>query len=337
MTEHSFKTLMQRLSKAGFKREFVTTALLPDWWEESYAQDPAVLPEIEIRVARFLDSPLSEIRDIHASLMPLPYASAQLRRVRDINRDRLGPAIHAATRVAEAVVRNLKCAEPIAFPPDDALEWRRILQVREGGSVQLDDILSDLWGRGIPVIPLDVLPVPSFQGLACIVDRHPAIVLGHKYDEPGRIAFLIAHEAGHITAGDCSPGIPVVDEDEGVQDWSAMERAADQFATRLLVGTETVAISQEGEMDAKELARQAVDLERQTGADASSLIYAWAARTLDYATAAMAVRALYRSSGARRQVRRLLEQHVDLDSAGESDRDLLRCVYGEPRQSTVAG
>ena len=336
MPEHSFKTLMRRLSKAGFKREFVTTALLPDWWEESYAQDPSVLPEIEIRVARFLDSPLSEVRDARAPLVPPPFANAQLRRVRDINRDRLGSAIHAATQVAQAVVRNLKRAEPIELPPSDALEWRRILQVAEGGPVQLNDILGDLWGRGIPVIPLDVLPVPSFQGLACIVDRHPVIVLGHRHDEPGRVAFLIAHEAGHIASGDCSPDTLVVDEDGGVQDRSAMERAADQFAARLLVGTENVAISEEGETDAKELARQAVDLESQTGADASSLIYAWAARTLDYASAAMAVRALYRSSGARRQVRRLLEQHVDLDSAGESDRDLIRCVYGERQPSAVA-
>ena len=52
MPKHSFNTLMRRLSHAGFKRQFVTTALMPDWWEDSYAQDPAVLPEVEIRVAQ---------------------------------------------------------------------------------------------------------------------------------------------------------------------------------------------------------------------------------------------------------------------------------------------
>ena len=337
MAKHSFNTLMRRLSQAGFNRQFVSTALMPDWWEDSYAQDPAVLPEVEIRVARFLNAPLSAVRNGEVPLMPPSYGDAQLRRVRDIDRDRLGPAIHTAIRVSEAVIRNLRHANLVETPPPDSLKWRRLLQSEEAGPLQLADILSDLWARGIPVIPLNMLPTPSFQGLACIVDEHPVIVLGHKHDEPGRIAFLVAHEAGHIAAGDCSPGIPVLDENEAVQDGSGVERAADRFATRLLVGEETANIPEEDELDAKGLAQQAVDLESQTGADASSIIYAWAARTLNYATATMAVKALYRSVGAWRQVRKLFDQYVDLDSAGESDRALLRCVYGEPQPTAVAG
>lgn len=320
---------MRRLSKAGFKREFVTAALLPDWWEESYAEDPAVLPEVEIRVARFLEAPVSAVRNMQVPL-PLPsYQDAQLRRVRDIGRDRLGPAIHSAIQVAKAVVRNLNQPLPNGTLPDDALKWRQSLSLEGGGPIELSRILSDLWEKGIPVIPMDALPAPSFQGLACIVDSHPVIVLGQRYDEPGRVAFLLAHETGHIVVGDCSPDMPVVDEDEAVLDASSIEQEADQFARRLLVGEENHAIPEEEGMDAKVLAQRAVDLENQTGADASSLIYAWAARTLDYSTASMAVKALYRSTGARRQVRRLLDKYVNFNSAAESDRDLLRCVYGE--------
>ena len=337
MAKHSFNTLMQRLSRAGFKQPFVTKALMPDWWEESCAQDPDLLPEIEVRIARFLNTPLSVVRNVDVALKPPSHGDAQLRRVRDINRDRLGPAIHTAMQVGKAVIRNLRHSQSVELPPTDVLEWRRLLQADESGPVQLGSILNDLWVRGIPVVPLDELPAPSFQGLACIVDEHPVIVLGHRYDEPGRVVFLVAHEAGHIAVGDCSPGMPVVDEDEAVQDNSAMERAADRFATRLLVGNEAIAISEEEAMDAKGLAQQAADLENRIGADASSVIYAWAARTLDYATATMAVKALYRSSGARRQVRRLFDEYVDLDSAGESDRDLLRCVYGEPQPTALAG
>ena len=77
MARHSFNTLMRRLSRAGFKQQFVTTALMPDWWEESYAQDPAVLPEVEIRVARFLNAPLSAVRNVEVTLMPPSYGGAQ--------------------------------------------------------------------------------------------------------------------------------------------------------------------------------------------------------------------------------------------------------------------
>ena len=336
MAKHSFNTLMLRLSRAGFRRQFVATALMPEWWDESCARDPSLLPDIEVRVARFLNAPLSAIRNAEIPLMSPSYGDAQLRRVHDIGRDRLGPAIHAAIRVAGAVVRNLRLPGSVQTPPTDALEWRQLLTSGQGGSVQLHDILTNLWGRGIPVVPLDMLPTPSFQGLACIVDDHPVIILGHKYDEPGRIAFLVAHEAGHIAAGDCSPNAPVVDEDEDVQDDSELEAAADRFATLLLVGSESVPIPDQEDVDAKGLAQRAFDIESQTGADASSVIFAWAAKTLKYPTASMAVEALYRSVGARRQIRKLFDQYVDSDSATESDRALLRCVYGEPQPTTVA-
>ena len=276
--------------------------------EDSYATDPDLLPEIDFRVARFLDVPLSVVRNVEAALMPPSYSGSQLRRFRDIDRDRLGPAIHTAIQVAGAVIRNLRDTGPAEILPIDALEWRRLLTPREGRPVQLDDILRDLWNKGIPVVPLEVLPTPSFQGLVCIVDEHPVIVLGHRYDEPGRVAFLVAHEAAHITFGDCSADTLVLDENEAVQDDSEMEQAADRYAMRLLVGELTSGISEDEEMDAKSLAQKAVDLENQNGADASSIIYAWAAQTLNYATATMAVKALYRSVGGRRQVRRLFDR-----------------------------
>ena len=336
MAKHSFNTLMRRLSRAGFKQQFVTTALMPDWWEESYAEDPDMLPEIEIRVARFFDAPLSVVRNVEAALIPPSYGGAQLRKVRDTSLHQLGPAIHTAIRVSQAVIRNMRYTRTAKIPPNDAIEWRRLLQSGEDGPVHLENTLNDLWARGIPVIPLDVLPAPSFQALACFVGEHPAIVLGHRYDEPGRVAFLVAHEAGHIAAGDCSSDSPVLDENGAVQDNSDMERAADRFATNLLVGEETDIVSEYEELEAKDLAQMAVDLESRTSADASSLIYAWAARTLNYDTAAMAVKALYRAVGARYQARTLFDRYVDLESAGESDRNLLRCVYGETHTTAVA-
>ena len=337
MAKHSFNTLIRRLSRVGFKKEFVTAALLPDWWEESYARDPDVLPEIEVRVARFLDVPISNVRNPESALVLPSYGTAQMRRVRDIDRDRLGPAIHSAIRLSQAVIRNLRLPGVIEAPIADPLEWRGILQSGANGTVQLGDILRDLWNKGIPVIPLDVLPTPSFQGLAYIVDAHPVIVLGHRYDEPGRVAFLVAHETGHILAGDCSPGTPVLDENEAVQDESAMEYAADRFARRLLVGDATVTISEETGADAKVIAQQAIDLESQTGVDASSMIYAWASKTRNYSAATMAVKALYRSTGARKQVREIFDEYVDLGCAGDSDLDLLRCVYGQPSLTALAG
>ena len=62
------------------------------------------------------------------------------------------------------------------------------------------------------------------------------------------------------------------------------------------------------------------------------LIFAWAARTGDYAQASMAVNALYRGVGARRKLQQHFAQHVDFDAANESDRTLLRCVHEDPER-----
>ena len=310
-------------------------AILPDWWDETCANDPSLLLDIEIRVARFLGLPLAAIRDPDTSLDPPPYPQAQLRRRRDVSRERLVPAIHSAMQIAGAVVRSLRTPAPEhVIPPTDGLKWREQI-VRERAIVTLDDILSDLWLHGIPVVPLDILPAPRFQGVACIVEGRPVILLGYKHDEPGRIAFRVAHEAGHIAAGDCMPDRPVIDEEEGVRDDSDMECKADRYATRTLIGKDEVPPVVGGNF--KDLANDAARLEHTSGADASVILFAWAARTGDYANASMAVKALYRATGAKQQLRQHFDRHVDLEAANESDRALLRCVHGEPERDASVG
>lgn len=328
MPAHTFSTLRRRLASAGFQRDFVRQAILPDWWDDSCEQDQNLLAEIDIRVARFLDQPLSIVRN-PAEPLTLPlYSGAQLRRVRtNIDSDRLSSAIHAAMQIAGAVTRCMSADSPeFTGFPDNGLSWREEIE-RSAASVSLQDILGDLWRRGIPVIPLEVLPAPSFQGLACIVQERPVILLGQKYDTPGHVAFIAAHEVGHISSGDCTPERPVVDEEGGILDDSEMERTADRYATQVLVGEDTVPVLDGN--DFRELAQNAFSLEMESGVDAGMSIYAWASSTGDYSQATMAVKALYRSSGGRRLLREHLERNVNIEDASETDRALLRCIYGE--------
>ncbi len=333
MAEHTFISLIRRLSRAGFKETFVRPAILPDWWDESCAENTDLLPDIEVRVARFLGLSLSAIRSVDHSLQAPKYPDAQLRRVRDVDIDRLAPAIHAAMSIAGAVCRSLNESAPSpSTPPADGIEWRNMI-TRDSPVVSLDDLLGDLWQRGIPVVPIDLLPTPNFQGLACIVEDRPVIVLGYKHDEPGRVAFRVAHEAGHIVAGDCLPDQPVVDEEE-IPDESDIELSADQYATHTLAGANEIPKVDAG--DFRELAEKAAEVEAESGVNAGAIIFAWASRTGDYANASMAVKALYRASGARRLLRQHFDRYADLTIASESDRALLRCVYGDPESDASA-
>lgn len=286
------------------------------------------MPDVEIRIARFLGLSLAEVKNPDFSLAPNKYENAHLRRIRFVDEDRLAPAIHSALKIGAAVVRNLR--NPKSFQnaiPIAALTWRHQI-LKSQTNVTLDMLLEDLWGRGIPVVPIEVLPAPSFQGMVGIIEDRPIILLGQRHDEPGHVAFIIAHEAYHIAAGDCAPGQPVVDGVDEVDDDADMERDADDFAKLVLLGSDSIP-DLTGE-NYKQIAEQADQIEQDTGADASLLIFNWARQTRDYTAASMAVKALYVSVGARRNLRRHFDQHVNLDAASETDRALLRCVYADP-------
>jgi len=332
LAQHTYTSLMRRLSVAGFKRDFARLAVLPDWWDASCEDDPSLLPEVEIRVARFIGAPLGSVRDPAARLTAPLYEGAQLRRVRDINKDRLGPAIHAALQIGAAAIRNIS-ERPVLLPPSDPVVWREQIATSRAG-IQLDDVLADLWLRGIPVLHVEMLPSPSFQGLACFVEGRPVVVLGHDMDEPARIAFIVAHEVAHIVNCDCAPGQPVVDEQEEVSDDHEIEKRADEYAISLLTGGAPIPdVSASG---FKDLALRAAAIEKESGVDASAVIWSWARRTGDYAKATMAAHALYRNRGGKRSVRSHLDRYLDLTIASESDRALLRCLHGDPERDAAA-
>lgn len=324
---------MSRLSAAGFKRQFARVAVLPDWWDKSCETDETLLPDIEIRVARFIGAPLAQVRDPNAPLVSPKYPGAQLRRVTDISTDRLAPAIHAALQTAAAVVRSMKVTT-LRLPPNDPIKWREEMLGGARRLLTLQDVAGDLWARGIPIVHIETLPAPTFQGLTCIVEGRPVIVIGHDIDAPARLAFIIAHEVAHIIYGDCTPEHPIVDEEEEVFDDHEMEKRADAFAT--LVTTGGIDLPRVDASNFKQLATAANDIEKRTSVDASAAIWAWARRTGNYTLASMAAQALYKTKNGKRVLRALFDQLVDYENAAESDRALLRCLHGDADRDAAA-
>jgi hypothetical protein len=130
LPEHNIQSFLRRLSASGFPKTFTQKAILPEWWDESCESDASLLPELEIRVGRFLGMPIASLRNPEERLHPVLGARAQLRKAKNIERDRLAPAIHAGIRIAEAVLRVLK--EPnrrVDMPPPDPAAWWHDLKV----------------------------------------------------------------------------------------------------------------------------------------------------------------------------------------------------------------
>lgn len=334
MATHSVSSLLNRLSRGGFKRDFVRSAILPDWWDDSLQSDARLLPDIELRVARFLGLPLAEVRNPAHPLMAQAAHSTVLRKTQSTKVESLHPAIHTARRVAEAVLRNMQ-DKPAGSIPSAPEDWRREL-VTGTKPVTLEVMLRDLWGRGIPVIPLEHLPSPTFQGMACLIGGRPVIVIGQKHDVPSRIAFFVAHEAGHLAAGDCANGQTIVDESETGADSSEMEKQADRFASRVVLGgTDPARLSG---ADHRDLALNAYTLQQQTGADAGALIFHWARRNgNNFATATLAAKALYQDKGAWKAMARFMARNVNTEDASETDLALLSLVTGDAAAPATTG
>ena len=334
MATHSVSSLLRRLSRGGFKREFVQSAILPDWWNDSLQADARLLPDIELRIARFLGLPLDEVRDPSRPLGAKAAHSTVLRKSQSRSVGSLNPAIHTARRVAEAVLRNMADAPPRTIPATPEA-WRGEL-VSGTSPVTLDVMLRDLWARGIPVIPMEHLPLPAFQGMACLINGRPVIIIGQKFDAPSRIAFFVAHEAGHLAAGDCANGQTIVDESETATDTSAMEKQADRFASRVLLdGADPAKLRG---TDPRDLALSAYDIQQATGADAGALIFHWARRNGDnFLLATLAAKALYQDKGARKSMAKFVTQNVNLESTSETDHALLGLVTGDASASATAG
>lgn len=327
---------MSRLGTAGFPKDFVRQVLLPEWWDETCALDPRLVQDVQIRVARFLDAPLASIIDDREPLPAPTYAGARLRHPANMLENRLEPAVHAGMQIAAAIVRNLKePAREVRLPPRDPAEWRRSL----GSPAEPPDLhnaVQDLWRRGVAVGHVRTLPSPKFQGLACIIDGRPLILLGHDHDEPIQLALYLGHEVAHIVNGDCAEGQPVVDVDEAemfggtAEARPAMEKLADSYAWSVFAGADPAPeLGITKAATPQEVATRASAMEHLSRVDASALIWAWASANDSYPVARLALRALNRGFGARKGLRRPFLQNVEMD-ASETDLALLRCcVPGE--------
>ena len=328
LPKKSYRELMRRVSRAGFKPDFLREAVLPDWWDRSCETDAKLLSDVEFRISRFLGVPLDSLWEGERIRGPV-YAQARLRHVKSQGRSRLNAAVHAGIRIAEAATRYFRTSEPPRLPDRDPIVWRQSL-LASHPLVNLGATLDDLWSRGIPSLHVQVLPRPRFQGMACVVDHRPVIELGYGHDEPAKLLYHLIHEVAHVALGHCEKGAPVVDEAD-VPDDEELEREADRYALSVIAGSEPP--SQLQGKDPKTLALEAHLIESAHRVDAGFLIWSWANATKNFTMAELALEALYRKHGATRLLRNVTEANLRLQDASESDRTLLRCLYGDPERN----
>ena len=192
----SFRSLVERLESAGFDRAFIHRTILPDWWDETCEENPQLLPDFEFRTARFLNLPIETIQD-PAVVLVQPHQPTT-------NKDVSPASIHAGIQIAQAVIRNLRDDAPAVLPSSTGRTWHADLLTGQDQPVALHTIVSDLWNRHIPVVPVTSLPEPDFQSLCCVIQGRPLVMMSSRITDHRKAAVHTAHQIAHIIAGDCA-------------------------------------------------------------------------------------------------------------------------------------
>ena len=251
--------LRARLSAAGVKRKFLNEVVLPSWWEDSIALSEGGFREAASYVCAHLGYSLASLIDEGRELVFSHQAGVKYKKAKGVSKEEVTLATHYALGVARFVAKAMVDKSELAtVPSPDA--WRvPLLASSDRQWVCLRHILTATWALGIPVIHLKNLPSKAKKpdALTTMVGDRPVIVVLSARKSPSWIAFIVAHELGHIHQGHLKAGETLVDEKMDAQVEDEEEVEANQFAAKLLTGHSDLGMHSTQRLSPRQLAHHA--------------------------------------------------------------------------------
>ncbi|MFP3503248.1 ImmA/IrrE family metallo-endopeptidase [Burkholderia sp. SIMBA_062] len=277
------QALYSRLSGCGINRKFAKR-LLPEWWDDSIAENPSGLLQAQIIIAHSLNLDLNSLRD-PGSVVQFRSAQRKFKHSKAVDKVSIQLSAEYATGMAKLAVQAMET--PFSAPPRDAIAIRNtILKARP--QVDLEGLLAYCSAAGIAVLHIGELPGKKMDAVAVKQAGRAAIVLSRKA-KSSYLLFHLAHEIGHIAMGHLGDTDGTLIDAAIVADGDADEREADKFAIQLLNGSEVKYTSKNRFMTGAELAAAAVRLGAQQHIDAGHIVlnYGHVAGNFPLANAAM--------------------------------------------------
>ena len=253
------KVLRARLSEVGVKRKFLNEVVLPSWWEDSIALSEGGFCEAASYVCAHLGFSLASLVEEGRELAFSHQAGVKYKKAKGVSKEDVALATHYALGVARSVAKAMAGKSELAtVPAPDA--WRvPLLASSDRQWVCLRHILKATWELGIPVIHLKKIPsgVKKPDALTTMVGDRPVIVVLSARKSPSWIAFIVAHELGHIHRGHLKAGETLVDKKIAAQVEDKDEVEANEFAATLLTGHDDLGLHSTQSLSPSQLARQA--------------------------------------------------------------------------------
>jgi Zn-dependent peptidase ImmA (M78 family) len=315
----SLPIIFEGVEKLGIPRHFVKKFIFPRWWNSKLENDyQSLLKLIDLLSERLLlDIKFSSKNNFLVAFQPIPNPKFKLR-TKQNNSNLFSHLAMALANIISLRVKNRY--EPIALDAKKVREY--ILQKKS--FIDLDAILNFCWEHGIPVVHFDKKPKSNcskFDGMVAVCGDRPVIVIGSSYKSPARLAFIIAHELGHIAYNHVKEGI-LVDTSVEKQESDIEEEEANKFAQKLLFGESSFSWSKK--LTFRQLLSDSQRLSIGHRVEVSSVILSYGWQTKDWEIAMSVLKTLEPNTNAPATINTYFKKYIDLKNLDQDTQDYLK-------------
>lgn len=318
-------TLYKRLSEVGLPERFIREKALPEWWDPELEREPVAVLEAAGYIAKRLGLDIASVLSPNAPIAFKKQNNPKFKKRQGTNEECLFIVQGLASRVAEMVAYASKSAFKDTLP--NAFEIRKqILEYRPW--VDLDGLLQFCWSYGLPVVHFSADLPPNCRkvdGMAARLNNCPAIVIISRQRSSARLAFILAHELGHIACGHVRDGI-IIDEDINEEEQDIEEIEATDFAIKLLFGERSYQWTQT--FDVSLLVCFASINSKKDKIDPGAIISNYGWTTKNWEVAGGALKTIEPEANAPAKINSYLDKNLDLESLDQDSEEYLRLITG---------
>jgi Zn-dependent peptidase ImmA (M78 family) len=311
-------TIFQSLKALGFKsRSFVEQLIFPDWWNNEMEDDFDSIHNLIISLSQnlFLDVNLALEESLFSfKVVPQLRYKLQSKQNEPYTFSCLAKSVAELTRVA---IQNTYTSIP------ENPKKIRDLILQKYQSVNLEGLLEFCYEFGIPVIHFDkkLNGESKFDGMVTVCEDRPVIVISLSRKYSAWLAFILAHELGHIAKRHILKGM-LVDTSFSDGERDPDEDEADSFASKLLFGDSDLKWS--NKLSPNDLLSKARSLSDDYRIDSGAAVLNYAWHTKDWQGAMAVLKKLEPEANAPEKINAFLNQYLQPQNIDADSRDFLR-------------
>ena len=313
-TQNPMRALIGRLTKLHVPEAYLRKEVLPVWWDDEAALNPAGYAEALGYVSRHLGLDLRALQTPGVPLSFVTLRKAKFKLKEGTTQAQVRPTAALAVRAVKTALAAF--SRPTEAIPSSASEIREQILAHNHAWINLGNLLDWCWEKGLPVLHVSNLPklIKKMDGLAANVDGRFVIALCSRHRQSAWLLFHLAHELGHISLGHVSESGVLFDQDTRDDKRDSGENEATQFALELINGSAGVSFKAHQWLRAEDLARAAKDAGRQFKVDPGTvaLNYAWNCELKQFAAANRALSLLEPNANAPALIQQRMRDHLDL-------------------------